>query len=369
MTDINLDDYTLQFTDDFSNDTLTSNYQTEIKNLKQEITDIKTQMMEVVEKAAMPKSMSDLSDSNQYLKICNYTPPNNNLTDLLKANYNAAYNHTLNTSNPHSVTKAQVGLGNVDNTSDVNKPISTAIQAALNLKANDGTVVHLSGAETLSGAKTFSSALTVAPLSATNALIINDSSGNVSFQIKNPTASLANTFIGLNAANTSVTGSRNTVTGYYSGQNLLTGTSNSLMGYYAGATISTGSFNTCVGDNALASNNGDNNTAIGCLAGNFTTDGFTANTGATNCVYLGKKAMASAVSQTNEIVIGYFASGAGSNTATIGNSNITKTVLHGVVIMGSASSAPTGVEGGIYYNSADKHFYGYNGTAWKQLDN
>lgn len=38
-------------------------------------------------------------------------------------------NHTDKTDNPHSVTKAQVGLGNVDNTSDANKPIST-LQAA-----------------------------------------------------------------------------------------------------------------------------------------------------------------------------------------------------------------------------------------------
>lgn len=44
--------------------------------------------------------------------------------------------HTGNTSNPHGVTKAQVGLGNVDNTSDVSKPVSTATQTALNLKAN-----------------------------------------------------------------------------------------------------------------------------------------------------------------------------------------------------------------------------------------
>lgn len=44
--------------------------------------------------------------------------------------------HKANTSNPHSVTKAQVGLGNVDNTSDANKPVSTATQSALNLKAN-----------------------------------------------------------------------------------------------------------------------------------------------------------------------------------------------------------------------------------------
>lgn len=35
-----------------------------------------------------------------------------------------------------TLTKADVGLGNVDNTSDANKPISNAAQAALNAKAN-----------------------------------------------------------------------------------------------------------------------------------------------------------------------------------------------------------------------------------------
>jgi hypothetical protein len=44
--------------------------------------------------------------------------------------------HISSTSNPHGVTKAQVGLSNVDNTSDLNKPISTATQTALDLKAN-----------------------------------------------------------------------------------------------------------------------------------------------------------------------------------------------------------------------------------------
>lgn len=38
--------------------------------------------------------------------------------------------HIASTTNPHAVTKAQVGLGNVDNTSDVNKPVSTAQAAA-----------------------------------------------------------------------------------------------------------------------------------------------------------------------------------------------------------------------------------------------
>jgi hypothetical protein len=51
------------------------------------------------------------------------------------------------------VTKSHVGLGNVDNTSDVNKPISNAVQTALDLKLNlaGGT---LTGNLTLAGAPT-----------------------------------------------------------------------------------------------------------------------------------------------------------------------------------------------------------------------
>ena len=48
-------------------------------------------------------------------------------------------NHKKDESNPHKVTKAQVGLGNVDNTSDIDKPISKATQDALDLKANQST--------------------------------------------------------------------------------------------------------------------------------------------------------------------------------------------------------------------------------------
>lgn len=44
--------------------------------------------------------------------------------------------HINNTSNPHSVTKAQLQLANVDNTSDIDKPISTAVQTVLSTKAN-----------------------------------------------------------------------------------------------------------------------------------------------------------------------------------------------------------------------------------------
>lgn len=58
----------------------------------------------------------------------------NGLLDA-KANTSTLTAHTSNTSNPHSVTKAQVGLSNVDNTSDLAKPVSTATQTALDGKA------------------------------------------------------------------------------------------------------------------------------------------------------------------------------------------------------------------------------------------
>ncbi|MDQ3540785.1 MAG: hypothetical protein M3440_08870 [Chloroflexota bacterium] len=43
--------------------------------------------------------------------------------------------HRGRVDNPHGTTKALVGLGNVDNTSDAAKPVSTAQQTALNLKS------------------------------------------------------------------------------------------------------------------------------------------------------------------------------------------------------------------------------------------
>ena len=46
-----------------------------------------------------------------------------------------AYDHSQTTTgNPHSVTKSDVGLGSADNTSDANKPVSTAQQTAIDNK-------------------------------------------------------------------------------------------------------------------------------------------------------------------------------------------------------------------------------------------
>ena len=44
--------------------------------------------------------------------------------------------HIADKANPHQVTKAQVGLGSVDNTADVDKPVSNAVESALLTKAD-----------------------------------------------------------------------------------------------------------------------------------------------------------------------------------------------------------------------------------------
>lgn len=51
--------------------------------------------------------------------------------------------HVSNTQNPHNVTKNQVGLSNVDNTSDLEKPISTRTQEELDKKVNLTDLVGL----------------------------------------------------------------------------------------------------------------------------------------------------------------------------------------------------------------------------------
>lgn len=52
-------------------------------------------------------------------------------------------NHIQDYQNPHKVTKDQVGLGNVNNTSDADKPVSDATQTELDKKANQTYVNQL----------------------------------------------------------------------------------------------------------------------------------------------------------------------------------------------------------------------------------
>ena len=77
------------------------------------------------------------------------------------------YTHPTGT-NPHGTTKADIGLSNVDNTSDLNKPISTAVQTALNGKANSS---HTHTSTNISDATNANTA---------NMIVKRDASGNFS---------------------------------------------------------------------------------------------------------------------------------------------------------------------------------------------
>jgi hypothetical protein len=64
------------------------------------------------------------------------------------------------------LTKSDVGLGNVENTSDANKPISTATQAALNTKLDKGTATWPSSGTVTTTVASGTATLATTPIAA-----------------------------------------------------------------------------------------------------------------------------------------------------------------------------------------------------------
>jgi frataxin-like iron-binding protein CyaY len=54
--------------------------------------------------------------------------------DAPAAAYDVFRKHVARLDNPHTVTKAQVGLGNADNTADIDKPVSKPTKVILDTK-------------------------------------------------------------------------------------------------------------------------------------------------------------------------------------------------------------------------------------------
>lgn len=94
-----------------------------------------------------------------------------------RANINApTINNATFTGTTNGITKSMVGLGNCDNTSDVNKPVSTAQQNALNLKANinDATLTGSTNIENLNVTNQFTvNSLGTSNLTYNNTIISN----------------------------------------------------------------------------------------------------------------------------------------------------------------------------------------------------
>ena len=164
-----------------------------------------------------------------------------------------------------------------------------------------------------------------------------------------------NTATGYVALTANTTGNSNTATGYQSLSHNTTGSSNTAMGYTALYKNETGKYNAALGLGALYSTvgahyntalgfgglyyltSGNYNLACGYQAGRYIADGSSSNTSSGTSLFLGAMTKAQDSTDSNEIVIGYNAIGAGSNSVVLGNTSITKTVLRGNVGIGTSN--------------------------------
>jgi hypothetical protein len=106
-----------------------------------------------------------------------------------------------------------------------------------------------------------------------------------------------------------------------------------------------GASNTAVGYQSLTgSTTGNSNSAIGVRSGRYIADGATVNAVTTNSIYVGSETRALASGQTNQIVIGHLAVGAGSNSVTLGNDSVTLTQLKGNVVVQRGAQDTTNFE-------------------------
>jgi hypothetical protein len=123
--------------------------------------------------------------------------------------------------------------------------------------------------------------------------------------------------------------SLNTGIGYLVLNQLTTGYSNTAIGDRALSSLTEGIENTAIGRLVLqALTTGSRNVGLGYHAGRFTT-GSSENQTTSYSTYIGASTKASADGVTNETVIGYNATGRGSNTVQIGNSFVTDTYISG----------------------------------------
>jgi hypothetical protein len=145
--------------------------------------------------------------------------------------------------------------------------------------------------------------------------------------------------MGWYALSASTTNGSNTAIGAVSQRFSTGGTGNTSIGEASLFSVTTGDFNSAVGQSALGGlTDGANNVAIGYYAGATLGDGATDNTTSDNSIYIGSTAYASQSNGQNEIVIGAATVGHGSNTVTLGNTSITRTILRGSVILAASAS-------------------------------
>lgn len=199
----------------------------------------------------------------------------------------------------------------------------------------------------------------------------------------NNSVGIDNVAVGGQALFANDSGSINTAVGDWSLLNNVRGSYNTAVGGSSLKSNTTGRSNTAIGLSSLIYSNGDYNTAAGFNAG------VTNTTGSYN-TFIGAFAEATASNLANATAIGYNAKVSGSNCFVIGGTGADavnvgigvatpseKLHVNGAVKLSNGSysgitnnadaPAPAGGTGTIVFYEA--HFYGWNGSQWKQLDN
>lgn len=112
---------------------IANNLNSEITRAKEKENALSTSLTNEINRATNKESELEQNISTLTTDLNNEIARAKDVEIELEADLNA---HINDVNNPHSVTKAQLGLENVNNTSDINKPISTATQQALDKKAD-----------------------------------------------------------------------------------------------------------------------------------------------------------------------------------------------------------------------------------------
>ena len=183
-------------------------------------------------------------------------------------------------------------------------------------------------------------------------------STDIAFRVRNSADNLdiiratgaGDVFIGIGAGNSS-TGANVTALGVNSLRSNTSGSHNTSFGHTALFSITTSAANTAMGSLALINlTSGDNNIAFGFNSGRYISSG--ANLTISNSsLFIGNGTRPDADNQTNQIVIGNAAIGAGSNTATLGNTSIVKTILRGTINAAGLPTSPVGLVAGDIWNN------------------
>ena len=260
-----------------------------------------------------------------------------------------------------AAARTSLELGNIDNTTDLLKPISTLTQTALNLKAplasptltgtplaptatagtnttQIATTQFVTGAitaaggvdlttnQTIAGQKTFSSDISV------NGVKIGRGLGNDGQNVAIGADALAsgtgtrNTAVGYGAMRqySGTSFDNNTSIGYFNLPVLTSGSGNTSIGAESMMALTTGAENTSVGNQSLINTTGNNNVGVGKRAGQ------TITTGSQNTI-IGTNADVATAAITNASAIGYGASAATSNTIQLGNTSVTNIKTSGTI--------------------------------------